>query len=536
MSDLSYFAVIDGLRESAARFPNAPALLGPETVTYGSLHQQACRIAARIQQAGVKPGARMAIWTLKGNDFITAIWGALEAGLAYVPLDPCQPSARAAQILREADPEVMVAHPDLLSHLPGALPDSLRLVLFADGDTTQPTPGLPVSSSRLGALPDAPHEPFSPLPDTVATVLFTSGSTGVPKGVQLSYRNLHAFVGWAVSEFDLKADDVIANHASFHFDLSTFDLFAAARVRAAVWPIPTPQQSNIAAISEGIGRYGVTTIYAVPSILTMLTRARLLGPDVAPTLRRVLFAGEVFPIFDLQALAAQLPEGCTLYNLFGPTETNVCTAHRVTEADLAGDQPVPIGKPLPGQIAHILDPETRLPVAEGAKGELVVEGSLVTPGYLNVADETIRASHRAGRHATGDIVSSRDGVLHYHGRIDRIVKMQGNRVELGEIEAAIVRHPSVRQAATIHISGPRGSDLVAFVSCEAGRSPPNAIDLLNHLRTLLPRYMLPRHFKIMSTLPLNPNGKIDMRQLTHIAEDQFLRAPEQRRMEEAEDA
>jgi L-proline---[L-prolyl-carrier protein] ligase len=530
----SLCSILDGLRQNAAARPHAPALLGELTLTYGALHACAGRIAARLQQAGVQPGARMAIWTRKGEDFICAIWGALEAGVAYVPLDPSQPSERAAKVLDEARPEVLVVAPDLFEHLPGALPDSLRLILFADGNSQSALPGLPMPADWLATLPEAQHQPFNPQPDTIATVLFTSGSTGTPKGVQLSHQNLLAFIGWAIDEFELCDTDVIANHASFHFDLSTFDLFASAQVGAAVWPIPTPQQSNIAAISEGLRRHGVTTLYAVPSILTMLARANQLNYETTPSLRRILFAGEVFPITDLQVMAKQVSADCALYNLYGPTETNVCTWYRLQAQDLEANHPVPIGQPLPGQSALILDVETGLPVKEGEKGELVIEGSLVTPGYLNVFDAKIQANHDLGRHATGDIVSRINGVLIYHGRIDRIVKIQGNRVELGEIEAALSRHPCVRHAAVINIQGPRGSDLVAFIACDADRAVPGKIELLNHLSQQLPRYMLPRHISIMPALPRTSNGKTDLRHLQRMAEDSILRTPQKQEEARAE--
>lgn len=524
LAEPEFFSVSSGLRNAAARTPDAPALLGETPLSWGALQGRAARVAARLQALGICPGARMAIWTPKGHDFITAIYGALEAGLAYVPLDPMQPSERAARILDQARPDVLVVSPDLLDHLPGVMPDSVRLVLFTDCDGAAALPVLPVPALRLSDLPESVHLPFVAKPHHIAAVLFTSGSTGTPKGVQMSYGNLAAFVGWAVAEYGLHGGDVIANHASFHFDLSTFDLFAAAQVGAAVWPIPTPDQSNVLAIAEGLAQHRVTTLYAVPSILAMLTRAGLIDADRLPHLRHVLFAGEVFAIGDLRALAARLPEGCTLSNLYGPTETNACTWHRVTPADLERDVPVPIGRPLPGQRAQILDPETRAPVPPGEKGELVIEGSMVTPGYINPPDEANQANHAARRHATGDIVSLRDGALVYHGRIDRIVKVQGNRVELGEIEAALSRHPLVRQAAVVQILGPRGADLVAFVAPD-GAEAPAVLDLLHFLRTLVPQYMLPRHVKFIPDLPRTPNGKADLQHLRRMAEDQFLRAP-----------
>ncbi|KZL24637.1 amino acid adenylation domain-containing protein [Pseudovibrio sp. WM33] len=522
MNEPTFFPVIDGLRESASHTPDAIAILGNAPVTYKELHASACCIAARVQAEGIAPGARLAIWLRKGNHAVSAIWGALEAGLAYVPLDPGQPGERAMRILQEAQPEVLVITPDLLSHLPGALPDSVKLVLLSGAGTCDNNPQLPVPADWISDLPPTKHLPFDATPDAIAAVLFTSGSTGTPKGVQMSCRNLATFIGWAIEELGLGQDDVFANHASFHFDLSTFDLFAAAHVGASVWLVPTPDQSNIIAIADGLKKHAVTTIYAVPSILTMLTRAGQLSPEMLPSLRRVLFAGEVFPIQSLRKLITQVSDKCDLYNFYGPTETNVCTYYKVRQEDVYRDTSVPIGQPLPGQTALVIDPKTDQPIANGIKGELVIEGSLVTPGYLNPPNDRIRKAHASGRHPTGDVVSREDDVLVYHGRTDRIVKIQGNRVELGEIEAALLHHKQVRQSVVVPLQSPRGAELVAFVACDTDENKPGALDLLNELREYLPRYMLPKHVKIMPALPRTSNGKTDFVHLKRIAEDSLI--------------
>jgi amino acid adenylation domain-containing protein len=525
MPGTTFTTVIDGLRVSARVHANRPAFLGPDAMDYAALYRQVRHYASRFAGARLGRGERVAIWAPKSGAFVTAIYAAMELGGVYAPLDGAQPVERARKILAGAEPAVLVTDRERYATLNGALPPSVRLVLLLDGgerDLPAAPEGVeldaaePLNRELVGDF--VPPEPMSVGPDDIAAILFTSGSTGMPKGVQISYRNLHAFIGWAVAEFQLTQDDVLTNHAGFHFDLSTFDLFAASAAGAAVWIIREGEQRDVGALADGIRRHGVTTIYCVPSLLTMIASSKALTPEITASLKRVLFAGEVFPIKHLRALAGQLPAECALYNLYGPTETNVCTFHRVRPEDLESTRPVALGLPLPGQEALLLDENGDPIEEEGEIGELVMAGGCVTPGYFNRFDPANHDNHGIGRHATGDLVTREGGLLYYCGRKDRMLKINGNRVELGEIEAALSSMSAIHEAAVIAVIGETAQTLIAFFSSRAGDARPGVLEIKRHCSKLLPRYMIPNVIRGMDSLPKNSNGKIDYLALRHTAE------------------
>jgi acyl-coenzyme A synthetase/AMP-(fatty) acid ligase len=242
-------------------------------------------------------------------------------------------------------------------------------------------------------------------------------------------------------------------------------------------------------------------------------------------LRYVLFAGEVFPIRHLRTLHGLLPVSCALYNLYGPTETNVCLFHRVRERDLARDRPVYIGTPIPGQTAEVVDGDGNPVDATTELGELVISGSCVTPGYWGTGDGRNDANHRRGRHATGDLVRREDGLFVYHGRKDRMIKLNGNRVELGEIEAALLSVPAIVEVAVVVDTCESAQNIVAFYATGDGAAKLGLLEIKKHCSGLLPRYMIPRFAHHLDELPKNRNGKIDFGALAQrLARKEPLRA------------
>ncbi len=220
------------------------------------------------------------------------------------------------------------------------------------------------------------------------------------------------------------------------------ELFAAG---ASVVLVPEDEARSPAALAALIERERISVWYSVPSILQLLVASGVLARTDASSLRYVLFAGEVFPVKHLRRLRELLPHPA-FYNLYGPTETNVCTSYRVGELDPGRTRPVPIGRPLPGASGRLVDPEGR-PVPPGEVGELVIEGDCVTPGYWKVEGDRNAENHRRGAHATGDLVGIEDGEFVYHGRIDHMLKVRGYRVEPGEIEAVLEAHPAIDRVA-----------------------------------------------------------------------------------------
>nr|WP_225886509.1 amino acid adenylation domain-containing protein [Streptomyces canus] len=504
--------------EQAAR----PVFVGERTVTYGELQAGVASVASGLLGIGAVVGDRVAMWMDKQPRYAEAILGTLQAGCAYVPLDGGQPASRVRTILADCEPVALFTDLHHLELLAGfELPRSIRTIVVSGGTASDSghtfrTAGgqVPVETWEGFAAGAARHIVFLPTldRDDLASVLYTSGSTGTPKGVRITYRNLANFIRWARAELLVGPDDVFANHASFNFDLSTFDLFTALSVGARVWIVADDRARDVGALAEGIREHGVTVWYSVPSVLHLLTASGALTPEIARGLRYVLFAGEVFPIRQLEALAALLSAGTELYNLYGPTETNVCTYHRVRPEDLTRDEPVPIGRPVTGARVSVVDEDGRVLDGPDAFGELVVEGDCVTPGYWR-QEAQHAAGHWKGSHATGDLVSYERGDLVYRGRKDRMVKLSGYRVELGEIEAAVLRHPEIAAAAVVIDAQSADRRIALYYTLRRGGSGPGLIEIKRHCARYLPRYMLPQTATRLEELPRNANGKTDYRRL-----------------------
>jgi amino acid adenylation domain-containing protein len=518
-------------RDFCREHAEQPAFVGADPVTYGEFTARVDAVLARLLDLEIQVGDRTAIWMAKQPRYAEAIVASLEAGCAYVPLDGGQPAHRVRAILADAEPAVLFTDPLHLDALEdGPLPASLKLIVVDGAEPPAKVGGIPVLSwtdftsvtaRRVTILP--------PLrPTDLAAILYTSGSTGTPKGVRVSHRNLANFIGWARQELDLGPGDVFANHASFNFDLSTFDLFTALASGAAVWIVGEAQARDVSALAAGIREYGVTVWYSVPSILNLLTVSGALTRESAETLRYVLFAGEVFPVPQLRALAALLPEDTALYNFYGPTETNVCTYHQVRPQDLERETPVPIGGPISGARLSVVGDDGRPVAKPGAIGRLIVEGDCVTPGYWRRDADPAAAFHCEGKHSTGDLVSyENDGRLVYRGREDRMVKLSGYRIELGEIEAAVLRHPNIADAAVLVTGEGTQARLALYYTLHDGARKPGLVQIKQHCARRLPTYMLPHTATCLDQLPRNANGKADYRRLDRGTAQTTRRPPAQ---------
>jgi amino acid adenylation domain-containing protein len=470
--------------ESAADDPDRPAVYEPyRMLRYGDLDRLADIMAHRLRAHGVGRGDRVVIWSEKSCQALIAMQAVLRLGAAYVPADGSIPARRVAAMVRDCGARVVCAQPTWLPQISAQLGPSFRCVDLTEwSDVRMP----PVNEGVA--------------PDDLAYILYTSGSTGQPKGVCISHRNARAFVDWAVAEVGASHQDRFANHASFGFDLSVFDIYGAFAVGGSVHLIPAELAYSPERLVDFLYAEKITIWYSVPSALTLMLRDGGLADRAAPEdLNVVVFAGEPFPIAGVRELSRWTP--ARLLNFYGPTETNVCTAHKVVPDDLVRERPVPIGRPASGDRVWAERSDGTV-AAAGEKGELVVDGPTVMLGYWG--GEPQRSPYR-----TGDIVRVlEDGAFDYVGRRDHMVKIRGHRIELGDVEAVLAAHPGVRDVAAVIVDGGTGPQLSVFVVTEPGQNP-GVLGLKRHCAELLPRYMIFDEAHFVADLPRSRNGKVD---------------------------
>jgi amino acid adenylation domain-containing protein len=508
------------LSEAAANHPGKVALVdGDRVLTYAELDRAVNRLARALREAEVRRGDRVAILQNKSAEAIVSIYGVLAAGAAYVPLDPQAPPARQRQIIADCSPRLLLCGGPDKTGTPGGDPAGQTRVLRVAGVSPEEAATSSASSAPLRLKADG---------EDLAYILYTSGSTGVPKGVALTHRNGLAFVRWAVEEFTVTDADRLASLAPLHFDLSIFDVFAAAAAAATLVLVPRRVSVFPAELADFIGSRQITVWYSTPSALTLLLRHGRPVPRDLAGLRVILFAGEVFPAPRLAELAELAPHA-RLANLYGPTETNVCTWTQVRRpVDPA--TPVPIGRPIPGVSTAVIG-DDGTPVGPGGVGELYVRGPTVMRGYWNDADRTERALVRLPgtqglSYATGDIVRvDGTGVHHFLGRRDDQVKSAGHRIELGEVETAIHSHPSVAECAVLAVPDPDITNRI--VGCVAAPGV-SAAQLARHCAQRLPPYMVPHRFELLDSLPKTSTGKTDRRVLRELAAAEPAARPETR--------
>jgi amino acid adenylation domain-containing protein len=356
-----------------------------------------------------------------------------------------------------------------------------------------------------------------PSADALAYILYTSGSTGKPKGVMLSHENAVSFVDWCSEVFEPRPDDRFSSHAPFHFDLSILDLHVPLRHGAAIVLVGEDIGKDPQGLANLIADERITCWYSAPSILALLAQHGALDTLDLGSLRLMLFAGEVFAVKHLRALTRLVPHP-RYFNLYGPTETNVCTFYEVKlPVPDERSSPYPIGKVCSHLEDLVVDEHARA-VLDGEEGELCITGRGVMRGYWGLAEQTERSflqSPVARRwYRTGDIVVKDEaGDYIYRGRRDRMVKRRGYRVELGEIEASLYRHPSIREAAAVALpDADAGVRIRAFLSARETKRP-SLIELKRFCSENLPLYMVPDQFSWLEVLPKTSTDKVDYQRL-----------------------
>ncbi|TMP93279.1 MAG: amino acid adenylation domain-containing protein [Verrucomicrobia bacterium] len=506
------------LDTAASRFPDNVAVEESDSgsIHYGELAHLSDRLRDRLFQLRVEPGDRVGICMRKSADAVASIFGIMKAGAAYVPADPTNPASRNAFIFHDCAVKILIVE--------ARLAEGLRLEFSQVGFAPEMVvlegtgAGAPLTKAldRLDAVSPASSVP-SAIPESsrLAYILYTSGSTGRPKGVMLSHGNAACFIDWCSDVFKPNEHDRFSSHAPFHFDLSILDIYVSLKHGATLVLVEEQLGKEPARLAPWIAEKKITVWYSAPSILSLLAQFGKLDQHNYSSLRLVLFAGEVFPIKYLKLLKSLMPHP-RYFNLYGPTETNVCTFYEVPHL-IPGSQiePVPIGRAC-SYCEPLVVNEAGTEVVRGAEGELCIAGPSVLEGYWNLPENTAKA-FLAGRdtrwYRTGDIVVELpDGNYKFLGRRDRMIKKRGYRIELGEIEVALYRHPAIKEAAVLAFPDIDGVPVKAFTSSRDG-SKLSVIELKKFCSENLPLYMVPDLFCSLESLPKTSTDKIDYQKL-----------------------
>lgn len=512
------------LERSARTRPDHPAVVdGERSMTYRELDAAANRLANTLCEHGVGRGDRVGLYLDKSLEAVIGIYGILKTGAAYVSIDVKAPTSRSGYILGNCGIQYLVSVAKLSDRwIELSEVSPLAGVIAMDGDV-EPIEGLAIIGQDAVNSADPSSPEIGAIDLDLAYIIYTSGSTGAPKGVKLTHRNAMVFVNWTVDEYAITHADRISSHAPFHFDLSILDLYAASHTGATLVLVPGMASVFPVQINKFISKNRITVWYSVPSILSMLVQRGKLEVGSFPDLRWMLFAGEVFPTKYLSRLMELLPD-VRFSNLYGPTETNVCTFYNVdTRPDPDGGD-IPIGKPIPNTDGYVVGDDGVL-VAEGDTGELWIRSGTVMAGYWGDPDRTAERlvpNPFGGEivdnvYKTGDLVRvDENGDYVFLGRRDNQIKSRGYRIELGEIETAMYRYPGVVEFAVVAVPDDLVTNrLIGFAAVKEGTE---TAELLHHCKTTVPPYMVPEKFEIMTILPKTSTGKINRQELKTIAE------------------
>ncbi len=514
------------LTRSAERYPERSAIWARgRSLTYRELDERSNQLAHLLRERGLRKGDRVGLYFPKAVESVVAMFGVLKTGGVYVALDPGAPAQRIEYIIQNCAMRGLVSTTDKLAELNAQVIPSVEFSVLADEKPGQKTDkkGMQAAANQIpwSALASFPasHPPLPLQPTTLdlAYIIYTSGSTGRPKGVMLTHQNALTFVQWCAEEFQVRPEDHLSNHAPLHFDLSVFDVYNAIEAGACTYMIPEDVQLFPASLARFIVTQGISIWYSVPSALVFLILHGKLSSLDLSKLRIILFAGEVFPMKYLRQLAAMVPHAA-LYNLYGPTETNVCTYYAVDRAALETLDRLPIGRACANTEVFAVDDTDAVISEPGGVGELYVRGPSVTPGYWAdlekthkmVVPNTFQPHYEEKAYRTGDLVRLRaDGDYDFLGRRDNQIKSRGYRIELGEIEAVLLAHADVREAAVLAIPDEEiGARLRAFVAPNNG-VPLTTAALTEHCASRLPQYMIPERIDVRELLPKTSTGKID---------------------------
>jgi D-alanine--poly(phosphoribitol) ligase subunit 1 len=474
--------LIERIDHWAAVAPDAVAhISGDRTLTYGELRSRSDALASHFTRRFADDRSPIAVLGHREPEMLIAFLGAVKSGRPYVPIDTALPQQRINKIVAT-------------SHA-AALFSGEKIAQFSTGET------------RAAGPPMEKNAPFY--------ILFTSGSTGEPKGVIITFACLEHFISWMLAEQRFSKGEVFLNQAPFSFDLSVMDLYCSLATGSTLFSIGRDLVENPKQLYRALTTSGVTTWVSTPSFAQMCLVEDTFAEPMLPRVRRFLFCGETLSPQTAAQLLARFPQA-KVWNMYGPTEAIVATTSILIDAAILQKySPLPVGRVMTGTQIFVLDHNGReLPANE--RGEIIIAGPNVSPGYVGRRDLTAHAFFECGgQHAykTGDRGRFRDGLLFFEGRIDEQIKLSGYRIELGDVETNLRKLATVRDAVVIPIIKKDATQsLTAFIMLET-RNETSDFELAHNLRSQLgqrlPPYMLPRKFVFLDAFPITANGKVD---------------------------
>jgi D-alanine--poly(phosphoribitol) ligase subunit 1 len=471
----------------AAVAPNAIAhISGDRKLTFKELSARANALAARILKQYGSGQAPVAVVGHREPEMFIAFFGIVKSGRPYIPIDTAFPKERISHFLKTAKP---------------------ALVLTPEETAELSEPGMSAPPCRLQS-------------DDAFYIIFTSGSSGTPKGIVITLGSLEHFVSWMLQEQEFaEGTEVFLNQAPFSFDLSVMDLYCSLATGGTLFSISRDLLANPKMLYRALANSGITTWVSTPSFAEFCLIERKFNGSILPSVRRFLFCGEILLPETARLLLDRFP-GAQIWNLYGPTETTVATTSVQIDRDVLDKySTVPVGRPMPGSGVFLIDEKGDI-LPPGLRGEIVIKGPNVSPGYLGRPELTAARFFKDGTqraYRTGDWGRFQDGLLFFEGRIDSQIKLSGYRIELGDIEANLRALPMVRDAAVLPVlKNGKVQWLAGFIVTSKNfdaAKPLTATTLRERLRERLPAYMMPRKFIIMDAFPITANGKVDRRKL-----------------------
>lgn len=529
------------LSESAAKYPDKEAIVfRDQSMTYAELERETNKLAHTLSGIGVDRGERVGIYMNRCITSIVAVFGILKAGATYVPIDPMSPPSRLSYIMNKCGIKFLLTFQEKLTNIERVFPENspLESILIMNGSDSGSrslgsTKLIDWQEIREAARGDAPWT--NTIDSDLAYILFTSGSTGNPKGVMISHLNSLTFVNSAHDFFQIRMNDRFSNICPLHFDMSVFDLFVAFKAAASVVIVPEVTSIFPSQLAEFIEKNKISVWNSVPSTLSLLANFGNLDNYDFSGLRLILFAGEVFPLKYLRRLMKSVP-AAKFYNLYGQTEANSSLYYWIEQMPSDDTGVIPIGKAFPNFEVFALDANGRKINKPGEKGELYVRGTSVALGYLGEPEKTeasfvknpLNPNVSEKIYRTGDLVTlDGDGNYIFVGRKDHMIKSRGYRIELGEIETVIANHEQVKNSVVIAIPDELIGNRIAAVIVPLSKGTIRKEDVIRYCATRLPRYMIPEIIEFRDSLPMTSSGKVDRKNLSGILSKIVARARKQ---------